>query len=155
MFLLSPVQLSVLACSEVQNTMQPIHLVDLRRPSLRDLTWRVLELTRSPTHLLMQQPIPRTHVQLEESFTCQIRVVLVELRVSFAITQDQRHTINCMLRTHTFITQCAQCAPTSLMAATPMRTTSKPNTKTISCHSRQFLPNFAKVGRKPVGWSTE
>ena len=43
-----------------QNTMQPIHLVDLRQPSLQELAKGVLQLIRSPTHLLMQQPFPRT-----------------------------------------------------------------------------------------------
>ena len=36
-FLLSSVQLSVLVWSEVQNTMLPIHLIDLRRTSRQDL----------------------------------------------------------------------------------------------------------------------
>ena len=68
----------------------------------------VLQSIRSPTHLLMQQPFPRTHVQLEESFTCQIRVAFVELRVSFAITQetnlstpyDQLHTAHPHVHVH-------------------------------------------------------
>ena len=55
---------------DIQNTMKPIHLVDLRRTSIQDLASRVLQLTRTSVHLLVQQLYPRTHAQLRESFRC-------------------------------------------------------------------------------------
>ena len=62
---------------------------------------------------------------------------LVDLRVVLAIAQETNrscHTVNCILRTHTFTTQCTQCASTALMAASPVGTTSK-HTTTNFCMS--------------------
>ena len=107
-------------------------------------------MIRSSTHLLVQQPFPRTHVQLEETFTNQIRFVLVELRVSFEITQetnlstpyDQLHAAH----PHVHVHNAHKCASTALMVASPMCTTSKPITtnhfmpfKTILAEPRKKL----------------
>ena len=98
-FLLPSVQLSVLVWN-VQNNMQPIHLVDLRRPSRQDLAWRVLQMIRSSAHLFVQQLFPRTLAQLGESFTCQIRVVVFGRAArgagNRARNQSFTHTFHCV-----------------------------------------------------------
>ena len=53
----------------------------------------MLQLIRSSACLLAQQLFPRAHVQLRESFTCQIRVVLVELRVILAVAQEANGSV--------------------------------------------------------------
>ena len=100
MVLLSSAQPSVLVrwCTQHHATDTPCRTPSTIAP--RPRTWRVLQLIRASAHLLVRQLFPRTHAQLRESFACQNRVGLVDLRVIRAIKQedyvsvpnDQQHT---------------------------------------------------------------
>ena len=159
-FLLSSVQQSVLARSEVQNIIRTIHLVDLRPPSLQDLAWRVLQLIRSSAHLLAQQLFPRTHVQLQESFTCQIRVVSVELRVILALAQEANGSVpyDQLYAAHPHVnnimyTMRIRCDDGCI--ANMCKPPNQPITTNHYMSATTSIAEFCKIGRNTIRWSTE
>ena len=115
----------------------------------------MLQLIRSSAYLLAQQLFPRAHVQLRESFTCQIRVVLVELRVILEVVQEANgsvpydqlfaahpHVHNMMytVRIHCVDGCIAKCVQNSK---------TNPSQQTTARLRRHLLHTFAKLGAYP------
>ena len=146
--LLSSVQLSVLVWSEVQNTMQWIHLVDLRRPSLQELA-SVSASVDSITNSLAYATTLSTNARATGR--------ILHMSNSRCLSRTAREFCN-HARNQSFnairstaycapTRSCAQRASTALMAATPMRTTSKPNT------TNNFMPFKTILAEPRKSWA--